>query len=325
MHVLHTGDKADSNDQRYKRSGRFVRLIYSVLVLTVIGYMCVYFGRPYLILEGVGTVSAPSRAVSLAFVADVVLVHVHPGDKVYPGSLLVTVNRSDYETVLQETNTALVDREADIDKVRRELHVANRLAPVFKRRVEELRDILDKTDTRPETLDLSTRSTLHREYSDASVEFENNLAQRAELPALLAKLEEHRSQLKIRQAQVAVTWKNHRLIGDQVGIVSSKVVSEGDTVLAGEAMMQIFDPTRRYILWELPETMLRLPLLGEQVVIKTTNTTVTGQVDQFAAVREPSSSEDVGGTHLVYVAVDEDDFKHLPLQSSVTVRMNYFF
>lgn len=325
MRVLHTGEKADASDHRYKNSGRVVRFLYSILVFVVIGYATVFFGRPYWVLEGVGTVSAPNNDVSVAFVSEIALVHVRPGDQVYPGSLLATVNRSDYDAVLNEVNTALTDREEDIDRVRRELNVAERLAPIFQRRVRELDNILTKTDARPETLDLSTRATLHREYSDASAQLEQNLAKRTQLPDLLAKLEKNRSQLRMRQAQVSVTWINRRLISAQVGTISSDVVAEGDILLAGDVMMRIFDQSRRYILWELPERVLRLPRLGEEVSIKTESITIRGQVDRFAAVPEFGTAAHAGGTSVVYVAIDEADFEYLPLQSSVAVSMNYFF
>ena len=324
MRILHTGEKVDQSDQRYKSSGRFVRFLYSAVLLAAIAYAIFFFGRPYLFLEGPGTVTAPSKDIAVGFDSDVALVHVKPGDLVYPGSLLVTINRLDYDIALDEINSALTNRSQDISRIRQELQIAERVIPTLRRRVAELRKVLDKTDARPGIMDLSTQTTLQREYSQATFQLEENLARLDELPGLLPRLLEDQKRLARRKSEISVTWRNHQIMSDQQGTVSSSVVSEGDTVLTGEVMMQILDQRRRYIIWQLPQDILRLPRLGEEVVVEGAALKISGQVDRFAPVSDLAPAKGEARTRLVYVAVDGEDAQGLPLQSSVTVRMRYF-
>lgn len=323
MRIFHSGKTADSNDQRYRSSGRFVRILYSLVVLAVVSYAIFFLGRPYLILEGPGIVTAPKTDVAVGFVSDIALAHVEPGDRVYPGALLFTINRADYGETLDSLNIALTDREQDITRVRRELRVAERLVSTLQRRMRELQDVLEKTDARPEIMDLAMRTTLQREYSEASAQLEENLAQLEQLPALLSKLEKNRQELKMRQSEILVRWRNRQIISNQTGIISSDVASEGDTLLTGELMTQILDQRRLYIVWELPDKILRLPRIGERVVIESVGIKIDGRVDRFAAMSNLPMVDGQEHRRLVHVAVDEQSARLLPMLSSVTVRMNY--
>ncbi len=325
MQILRSGTQSDQSDERYKSSGRMVRLIYSMAVMAVIAYALYFFGRPYVVLEGPGIVAAPEKDIAAEHVLDVELVHVKPGDRVYPGVLLFTINRSDYADRLDQIRTTLVDREQDIDRVSQKLKVAERVMLVLRRRVSELGAVVEQTDSHPEIMDLATRSTLHREYAQATVQLEQNRAQREDLPGLLRKLQQNKLDLKKRQSEILVTWKNRHVVARQTGIVGSEVVSEGETVLTGDVMAQILDPRRLYVVWELPERMLRLPRLGERVTVEGIGVQVDGRVDRFAALSNLPTTDNRQRRRLVYVAISNEDAKALPLQSSVTVRMNYFW
>ena len=325
MHILRGGGQAGQRDERYKSSGRVVRLTYSVAVLAVIAYALYFFGRPYLILEGAGIVSAPKKDIAADHVAEVELVHIEPGDRVYPGALLFTINRSGFAERLDEIRTTLADREQDIDRVLQELKVAERMMPVLNRRVSELGGVLKRADDQPEIMDLSTRSTLHREYADASRQLEQNRAQRENLPGLLDQLQQNKRALQQRQSEILLTWRNRQVVAQEAGIIGPEVVSEGETVLTGEVMAQLLDSSRLYVIWELPQRMLRLPRLGERVIVKGVRVQVTGRVDRFAAMASPSPGDQQRRRRLVYVAINREDAKLLPLESSVTVQMNYFW
>ncbi len=326
MQVMHTGEKVDNGDQRYKSSGRVVRLVYSLLVISVLSYAIYFFGRPYVVLEGMGTVTAPMEEVSVAFVSTVDLVHVRPGDQVYPGTLLATVTRADYSEALSEAAEALANREQDIDRVQRELIVAERVRPTLQQRLDELSEIMENANAQPDMIDLTTRTMLYREYSDALAQVEENRARLTQLPVLLEKLLENQKDLEARQAEIAVTWPNRQLLADRAGIISSGVVTEGSSVVAGEVMMHILDDDRRHVVWELPDNMLRLPRLGERVVIQGVGIEVSGWVDRFALVSDLDGFTSDEKRRMVYVTLDEDPgvIEKLPLQSSVTVRLNYF-
>ena len=323
MRIFHSGDNVDQSDQRYKNSGRFVRVLYSLLVFAAISYAVYFFGRPFLVLEGPGTVVAPAQEVAVGFLANVALVHVQPGDRVYPGALLVTVNRAGRSEALRDVGSALVDRAQDVSEVRQSLAVAERLAPTLERRMQEMREALRQTDAQPDAIDLITRAGLQREYSDARSDLEENQAQLEHLPDVVSRLVDDRQRLQRRRSEIAATWKNRRVVANEVGTVGTELVSEGDTVTAGETMARVFDHRQQYILWELPDDMLRLPYLGEAVTIETANMTIEGQVDRFAQQSGENRTINTNRGRLVYVSVDQAEGKRLALKTSVIVRMGY--
>lgn len=323
MRVLHSGDETNSKDQRYRTSGRVARTLYSLVVIAVIGYAAYFFGRPFLVLEGAGQVVAPQHDISVPYMAHVQFVHVEPGQLVYPGALLLTIERAGEGEALQAVERDLSVIAQQIDETRQALLVARRMEAPLTRRRDELQQALDRTAQIPDAMDLLTRAGLQREYSDAQNRWEVNRAQRENLPRLLGTLTGHRERLRRRHAEIRTTWTNREILAHRAGTVGTQVVTEGESLNAGEAMVRILDQSQRSVRWELPQTFLRLPRIGERVTIKSANQTVEGVVDRLLPL---THSAVVGGDkvgRLVDVSL-LDNGKGLPLESSVTVRMGYF-
>lgn len=323
MDTLHSGEDMDPRDQRYETSGRVVRLLYSLLIFSVIAYAVYFFGRPFLILEGPGQVVAPEKDVSVSYTADVVMVHTRPGQLVYPGALLLTLDRAGRSAALRDVSAALTNRAADINQTRRELTVAEQMAEPLRARKNELRAVLEQTDAAPEAVDLLTRAGLQRELSDALIAWEENKAQRNQLPSLLAELIEDRAQLLQRRAEIMTTWENKRVIARDRGTIASGIISEGDAVTPGEVMMRILNQDQKTIIWQLPSDVLRLPSIGERVMIESASGTHEGVIDRLLPLSASPTTGSAEPSQLVEVAIT-DPTADLPLEASVTVRMRYF-
>lgn len=323
MDSMHSGDNIDSRDQRYRTSGRFVRVLYALLVFVVIAYALYFFGRPFLILEGAGQVVAPERDITAPFIADVRLAHVRAGQLVYPGALLVTLDRAGRGEALRTVSDALADRARTINTAREDLTVAEQMQERLRQRKDELQAALERFDDNAQAVDLLTRAGLQRELSDALFQWEENQAKRNQLPGLLAELIEDRSQLLRRRAEILATWENRQILAKERGTVGSGIISEGDTVTPGETMLRILDQEQKFILWELPRDVLRLPSIGEGVKIISANETTTGVVDRILPLSGASTTEPSAGSRLIEVAIT-DPTADLPLEGSVTVRMFYF-
>lgn len=323
MNPMHSGDEMDSRDQRYESSGRVVRLLYSLLIFSVIAYAVYFFGRPFLILEGAGEVVAPEKDVSVPFIADIRMVHVEPGQRVYSGARLVTLDRAGRSAALRDINAAIADRAQQINQTRRELTVAEQMEAALKQRYEALRAVIEQTTATPDAVDALTRAGLQRELSDALTAWEENRAARRQLPELLAELIEARAGLLRRRGEILTTWQNREVLAREQGTVSNDLVSEGDTVTPGEVVLRLLDQEQKYILWELPGDMLRLPRIGERVSIESAQGSSAGVVDRLLPLSESVTAGSGDPSQLVEVAIT-DPTADLPLESSVTVSLWYF-
>ena len=323
MNPMHSGDEMDTQDQRYESSGRIVRLLYSLLILAVIAYAVYFFGRPFLVLEGTGEVVAPEQDISVPFIADIRMVHVEPGQRVYSGARLVTLDRAGQAAALRDVNAAIVDRAREINETRRALSVARRMQPTLKKRYEALQAVIEQTSDRRDAVDALTRAGLERELSDARTDWAENQAAREQLPGLLDELTDSRAELLKRRGEILTTWQNRQLLAREQGTVSSRLVSVGDTVTPGEVILSLLDAEQKYILWELPGDLLRLPRVGERVTIESAEGTHYGVVDRLLPLSESVTAKSTNPSQLVEVAIT-DPTADLPLEASVTVSLRYF-
>lgn len=323
MNPLHSGDDMDSSDQRYASSGRIVRLLYSLLIFAVMAYAVYFFGRPFLVLEGTGEVVAPEQDIAVPFVADIRMVHVEPGQRVYRGARLVTLDRAGREAALRDVNAAIVDRAREINETKRALSVAKRMQSTLKKRYEALQAVIERTSKRSGAVDALTQAGLERELSDARTDWAENQTAREQLPGLLAELTDSRAELLKRRSKVLTTWQNRQLLAREQGTVSSQLVSVGDTVTPGEVIFSLLDAEQKYILWELPGNLLRLPRVSERVTIESAEGTHYGVVDRLLPLSESVTAESNNPGQLVEIAIT-DPTADLPLESSVTVSLRYF-
>lgn len=324
MDKLNSGHNIDPQDQRYRTSGRVVRLLYSLLIFSIITYAVYFFGRPFFILEGAGQVVAPQRDISVSFVSDIQMVHVRPGQRVYPGALLITLDRAGLTEVLGDINNAITNRVQQLNELQRALRVAEQIAEPLETRLQELQAADDRIRTLSDGVDLMTRMRLQRELSDARLAREENKAQRAQLPPIIAELAEDRSRLLRRRMEVLTTWRNYQVVANERGIIGSEVISEGDVATPGQVMLRILDQEQKTILWELPNNILRLPRIGEAVRIESASDTVDGVVDRILPLSSRSAEGGQRANRLVEIAIT-DPVAELPLEAYVTVRMHYFW
>lgn len=313
----------DPSDQRYRTSGRVARTVYSLVILAIIGYALYFFGRPFLVLEGVGHVIAPVQTISLPYAARVRLVHVEPGQVVYPGALLATVDRPGQAEALRVLNAALTQAAQELEQTEEKLQVERAMRTALQNRVDELDDALEKTATRPDAVDLLTRAGLQREYSQALERWKTNQARIERLPELMRVLQNNRERLRRQRAEISTSWKNHQVLANQAGTIGVSVVSEGESLQPGDPVVEILDHGQRFVRWELPQRFLRIPQVGESVKVIAANTEVVGIVDRILPLAQAQSDGDNITPRLVNISISEAG-EELPLESSVTVRMGYF-
>lgn len=242
----------------------------------------------------------------------------------YPGTLLITLDRAGISETLGDINSSLTNRSQQIKEYQLALSVAERMAEPLETRWRELRALAESIRTLSDGIDFLTRIRLERELSDARLAWEKNHAELEKLPQLIAELNRERAQLLRRRNEVLTSWQNYQVVSNDRGTVGSRVISEGGVVTPGDVMLRILDREKKTILWELPRNILRLPRIGERVRIKLASGTLEGVVDRILPL---SASPAVGrgsANQLVEVAII-DQPAALPLESSVTVRMHYFW
>src|SRR5215472_11678183 len=107
----------DPVESRRHAAGRFVRIAYATVVFGILAFFVVYFGRPFVYLGGLGTVSSPRHVVSLPYTVHVGRMDVVPGSTVTAGEVMGQVRSPQVDDVVANYMRALSDtagREADL-------------------------------------------------------------------------------------------------------------------------------------------------------------------------------------------------------------------
>src|SRR5687767_3992206 len=120
MHVMikrldpHVPDPVES---RRRAAGRLVRISYGMLVFGVLGFFVVYFGAPFVVLSGPGTVSSPRHVISLPYTVQVSRMDVAPGAEVRAGEEIGRVSSPQKDGIVatyMRAQAELAGRQAEL-------------------------------------------------------------------------------------------------------------------------------------------------------------------------------------------------------------------
>src|SRR6476620_4945948 len=99
----------DPIESRRRAAGRLVRIAYATVVFGVLAFFVIYFGAPFVILRGPGTVSSPRHVVSLPYIVHVIGMTVAPGDEVRIGQQIGQVRSPQVDGIVATYMRAQAD------------------------------------------------------------------------------------------------------------------------------------------------------------------------------------------------------------------------
>lgn len=320
----------DPVESRRSTAGRLVRLIYGLCVLGILGFFAVYFGASLILLKGPGIVSASREIVSLPYIVQVMRMEVKPGEHVQSGSLIARVRSPQVNETLSNLTRALADVTSREAELRVKARIARDSLASAKSRLRNAEDTAARLEANPnpESASLVYRADVYRERAQAVQNVVALEAETEESSAQLGRLAETHAQIQGQLDEVQKDFDKGRVFAPAEGIVSTRLTRAGETVLAGTALAEIFQPENVYVDWYIPNFRFADPQPGHRVFVVLGKTRTMGTITEILPIsetfepgrnsilREPQTGQ------IARVRLDAD--AHPPaLNATVSVHMYY--
>lgn len=236
-----------------------------------------------------GRVETPKKAtLKAALVADVVSVNILEGSKVEVGQLLVTLDDTDVQLLLEQRQADLAEVNALISS---EYERFSRDKNLLEQQ-QALLDLADKAVARAKKLE-QTRLASQSSLDDAiSAKYRQVLTLKqlnfeiADHPARLAQLNARKKRTQALIKQVEVDIKRTKVMSPFDGRVSLLSVAVGDRVRAGDALLSLYDLNNLEVRAQIPgryTSQIRRMMLDPQTLVATAN--IDEQLSSFSLDR----------------------------------------
>ena len=251
----------DPIESRRRAAGRLVRIAYATAVFGVVGFFVVYFGAPFVLLRGPGTVSASRHFVSLPYTVQVTKMNIEAGATIKAGEEIAEVISPDQDRIVATYMQAL----ADITGRTAELRIKARVA---QESLETARSYLRVTEEAAQRLDTMSAATVTfrmevlRERAQARKAVVSQEAEVAESNIQLASLDEFIKQIRGRLAEVEQHFSKGRVLAPITGIISTGLADVGQSLPAGTPIAEILDPTDLFVAGTFPTSASSIPRSG---------------------------------------------------------------
>lgn len=317
----------DPVESRRRAAGRAVRIAYATIVFGVLGFFVVYFGAPFVYLNGPGTVSSPRYVVSLPYTVQVSRINLVPGATVKVGEEIGEVLSPEQDSIVATYMRALADisgRTAELRIRARAARDSLEAARSYKRVAEEAAEHVDAMSAATVTF----RMEVLRERASASKAVVSQEAEVAESAIQLASLDEFIQQLRSRLDEAESHFGRGRIFAPIAGIVSTGLAHVGQSLVAGTPIAEILDPTDIFVDWYIPNVRLIDPIVGQEILVLFGNRRIPGKVVQILPVsgvyggRQQLLTRDRPATQIARIRFDPDASPP-PLNSTVDIRMHY--
>jgi RND family efflux transporter MFP subunit len=218
--------------------------------------------------EAVGTVRSKTTTVlSSKIVGNIVAIHVHEGDRVQAGQLLIEIDSRDARAQLQKTQAGLQEVQNALEEIDRSIEAAE-----SARQATEANQVLASTTFARYKVLLERRSVSQQEFDEVSA---RNKAAEAEVDRgnrVIQSLKARRNQVldKIQQANADVESAQvyadyFRITSPIQGIVTAKQVDVGFLAAPGVPLLTLEDSSRYRFEAVVQESLIRKIRLGSLV------------------------------------------------------------
>lgn len=322
-------DIPDPVENRRSSSGRAVRLVYLFGLLGLALFLAWHFLRFIIFLEGSGTITAKQFQISVPYTVHIDNIEVVAGSRVKRGDVIAMISSFEveqYQTKLLRSIADIVAREAEL-QIRLSIAQAS-LGPSAERLkiAEEITRRFQAFSSGSESSQY--RIDIFRELSNAMAFQAQAEAEATEVSKQLLRQAENRLKLEARLALSVRDFNGGKILSPIDGVVTYDIALEGATVLVGKSIGSVYDTSDIYIDWEMPLRRLVEPKVGDVVFISSGYSVLEGEIAEIFPIstslgadrRDFFSATPQGQT----VRVKNQGFDQLlPIDSQVTVRMNY--
>lgn len=322
-------DIPDPVENRRSSSGRAVRLVYLVGLLGFALFLAWHFLRFTIFLEGSGTITAKQFQISVPYPVHIDSIEVVAGSRVKRGDVIALVSSFEveqYQTDLLRSIADIVAREAEL-QIR--LSIAQASLGPSAERLKIAQEVTRRFQAFSSGSESSQyRIDIFRELSNAMAFQAHAEAEATEVSRQLLRQAENRLKLEARLALSVRDFNDGKILSPIDGVVAYGIAQEGSTILIGNPVGSVYDTSEIYIDWEMPLRRLVEPKVGDAVFISSGYSVMEGVITEIFPIstslgadrRDFFSATPQGQT----ARVKNQGFdQRLPVDSQVTVRMNY--
>ncbi|MBT4522422.1 MAG: biotin/lipoyl-binding protein [Halieaceae bacterium] len=255
-----------------------------------------------------GRIETPHHArLSAAIQAEVLHLHIREGQHVTRGELLVSLDRSEEDLRLQQKEAELVDSEAQLQEITRDITTDQQV-------LAHMLALHKLTESKAQRL-----QTLNNKHLIATEQLENTLQEVARQGIELARQQalvdngpQRQSRASAAVASANAAYENQRLNLDRTeirapfdGRVSGLLVSPGDRVQQGQALLSLYDINALQVRVPIPSSAIDIMKQALE-----TDTPITARLQQSklqVTLVQLASEIDRGksGVDGIFTVVDE--------------------
>ena len=245
--------------------------------------------------EAVGTVrSKTTSSLSSKTVGNIRAVHVHEGDRVQTGQLLVEIDDRDSRSQLQKAEAGLREVQGGLEEIEQNIQAAE----AARGAAEAGRSLALATFNRYKAL-LEQKSASQQEFDEVQAKMKIAEAEADRAGRMLQALTAKKSQVlaKMEQAKADITSAqiyvgNGRITSPMKGVVVSKQAEVGLLAAPGVPLLTLEDDSRYRLEVSVEDSMLRQVRLGtpSRISIDAAGTQeFSGRVTEIVPASDPGS------------------------------------
>ncbi|WP_416797414.1 HlyD family secretion protein [Ciceribacter azotifigens] len=281
----------DPVESRRRSAGRFVRFVYGTLVFGLLAALILYFGTPLVFLGSPGIVSAPRQLVSLPYAVQVVDRVAEPGEAVSVGDEIARVRSPQQDEIVatyMRGLSELAGREADL-RIREQ--VAQNSLPAARAYLELTATAVNRLAAAKNAVSLTYELDVRNAHAQARKDVASQEAEAAEASVQIAALAALRERLQQQVDRLERDFANGRVVAPVSGIVSPRMATAGESLVAGTAIAEIYDTSDIFIDWFVPDYRLVEPKVGKPVFVLFGNRRISGEITRILPVSDVYEEE----------------------------------
>lgn len=317
----------DPVSSRRATAGSAVRRVYTLLVLGLALFLIWLIVKPAIYTASSGQVMAPAYLISTPYSSRVVSVDVSPGDRVSQGDILAQVRSPQIDQLQADLAASVGQQKTQEAEFLIRDSIARAAIPSARQRLDSAKRSLDKLGDGCEQTSIFCAS-IHREFYEASRTLAELTAGQEQLQLQLAAMMSVREKIEAIDLFVERAFNRGHQISPIDGVVSPRIASAGQSVTAGEVIVEVLDDSKVHIEWVLESQHLRQPKLGERVYVLDGNSLMRGTVVQLLGVSQRAAFQhslfqraQIG--QVLHIELDDGE-AYPPLLAEVEVRYNYW-
>jgi multidrug resistance efflux pump len=318
----------DPVTSRRSAAGGAVRSAYAMLIIALGLVLSWMFVKPAIYTESPGKVMAPEYVISTPYSARIADVQVRPGQRVRAGEIVATVRSPEIDALLANLSGALAAQTVAMTQLRIRRAVAEATLPAARARALSASRNVRKLGTEGCIGTSVFCAEIIREEALAAVMLSQTEAEADVITTEMRELVEARARVETIYEQVVKNFGNGNQATPITGVISAKIARKGQSVGAGDTIVEVLDDSRPYVQWVMDSSRFRQPQQGDPVYVLHGQHVMRARIVSLlsvsdAAVSSRSLFRPPENGQLVLVEIDKG-LSYPPMMAHVEVRYNYW-